>query len=45
MVGIVGALPALTEGKSAADFLTGGAGNALVLVGVLIRVRRPPSLP
>jgi hypothetical protein len=45
VVGIVGALPALTEGKSAADFLTGVAGNALVLVGVLIRVRRPPSLP
>jgi hypothetical protein len=45
LLGIVGTIPALTEGQSAADFLAGVAGNALVAIGVLIPVRRLPSHP
>jgi hypothetical protein len=45
LIGIVGAIPAITEGKSAGDFLAGVAGNALVLIAVLIPVRRPLSHP
>ncbi|WP_329001410.1 caspase family protein [Kribbella sp. NBC_00709] len=45
-IGIVGGIPALTQGHSAADFLTGLFGNALVAIGVLVnRGRRLPSHP
>ncbi|WP_432878190.1 caspase family protein [Kribbella sp. CA-245084] len=45
-IGILGGVPALTQGHSAADFLTGLFGNALVATGVLISLgRRLPSHP
>jgi uncharacterized caspase-like protein len=45
-LGILGGVPALTQGHSAADFLTGLFGNALVAIGVLISLgRRLPSHP
>ena len=45
VIGIVGAIPAWSEGHSPADFLTGAAGNALIAIAVLIPVRRPQSHP
>lgn len=45
LIGIVGAIPAWTTGQSPADFLTSVAGNALILIAVLIPVRRPLSRP
>jgi hypothetical protein len=45
VIGIVGVIPALTEGKSPGDFLTGAVGNALILIAVLIPARRPRSHP
>ncbi|MER7248820.1 caspase family protein [Kribbella sp. NPDC000426] len=45
-IGVLGGVPALTQGHSAADFLTGLFGNALVAIGVLISLgRRLPSHP
>jgi hypothetical protein len=45
-IGILGGVPALTQGHSAADFLTGLFGNALVAIGVIVSRARPlPSHP
>lgn len=45
-IGVVGGIPALTQGHSPADFFTGLFGNALVATGVLVSRGRPlPSRP
>jgi hypothetical protein len=45
-IGILGGVPALTQGHSPADFLTGLFGNALVAIGVIVSRARPlPSHP
>jgi uncharacterized caspase-like protein len=45
VVGVIGAVPAVTEGNSPSAFVTALLGNALVVAGVLIPVRRPRSRP
>ncbi len=45
VTGIIGAVPAMTEGDSPSAFLTALLGNALVIAGVLSRVLRLQSRP
>jgi hypothetical protein len=45
-IGIIGGIPALTQGHSPADFFTGLFGSVLIAVGVLVSRGRPlPSHP